>query len=172
MVAAVNYWPLPFFCWIIQKLATVPAPPPVSNGISHSARCWPSPSQRAPAGHTSHYQRLSARNNTFKPFQLSGHGWRRRLWPGEAGARQSYMYIGGMVTKLSHESVMVISYPAAQHTPVHKLDIRLVMCDVIGEDIDNDEPYSRKSSQRRRNPTLYWGDKRSDRPGTEPHPLL
>ena len=42
-----------------------------------------------------------------------------------AGATGSY--IGGMVTKLSHESVMVISYPAAQHTPVHKLDIRLVM---------------------------------------------
>ena len=89
-VAAVNYCPLPFFCWIIQKLATVPAPPPVSNGISHSAQCWPSPSQRAPAGHTSHYQRLSARNNTFKPFQLSGHGWRRRLWGGEAGARRGY----------------------------------------------------------------------------------
>ena len=93
MVAAVNYCPLPFFCWIIQKLATVPAPPPVSNGISHSARCWPSPSQRAPAGHTSHYQRLSARNNTFKPFQLSGHGWRRRLWGGEAGARRGYMIL-------------------------------------------------------------------------------
>ena len=42
-----------------------------------------------------------------------------------AGATGSY--IGGMVTKLSHESVMVISYPAAQHTPVHTLDIRLVM---------------------------------------------
>ena len=29
----------------------------------------------------------------FKPFQLSGHGWRRRLWPGEAGARRGYMIL-------------------------------------------------------------------------------
>ena len=56
------------------------------------------------------------------------------------------------MTKLSHESVMVISYPAAQHTPVHKLDIRLVMCDVIGEDIDNDEAddTSKDTSSNRR----------------------
>ena len=55
------------------------------------------------------------------------------------------------MTKLSHESVMVISYPAAQRTPVHKLDIRLVMCDVIGEDSDNDEHIQGNPPQRRRN---------------------
>ena len=57
------------------------------------------------------------------------------------------------MTKLSHESVMVISYPAPQLTPVHKLDIRLdiVMCDVIGEDIDNDEHIQGNPPQRRRN---------------------